>query len=70
MKEILTILFKQTPKLRERGEWEKADKLQHDVYADSPLMYMLDRRAKEGLPESALFTDIDNTFHKLGYEKK
>ncbi|MDO8601890.1 MAG: HAD family hydrolase [bacterium] len=61
-------IFKDAPEIRgASGEMLESGKF--EAYTDSELIRMLDLQADSGEPETALCVDIDNTFHKKGYEE-
>lgn len=61
-------IFKDAPEIRgtDSGSLESE---KFEAYTDSELISMLDKQADLGEPETALCVDIDNTFHKKGYEE-
>lgn len=61
-------IFKDAPEIRGAGSEELESGL-FEAYTGSELISMLDKQADAGEPETALCVDIDNTFHKKGYEE-
>jgi hydroxymethylpyrimidine pyrophosphatase-like HAD family hydrolase len=61
-------IFKDAPEIRGAGS-ESLESGQFEAYTGSELITMLDTQADSGEPETALCADIDNTFHKKGYEE-
>lgn len=61
-------LFKEAPEIR-GADSEHLESGNFEAYTGSDLIAMLDKQADLGEPETALCVDIDNTFHKKGYEE-
>lgn len=61
-------IFKDAPEIRGVSSVNLEPGLLN-AYTGSELIMMLDKQADSGEPETALCVDIDNTFHKKGYEE-
>lgn len=70
VKKPMDRLVQKTTNLREGADnTETQTQSVRAFYKDSLLMTMLNGQAKRAMPETAIFTDIDNTFYKKGSEK-